>query len=101
MSLQGKKNVLAIQRVGWKLLKKWGVIDLRKKGQTIQENYKNVIRLYRKKIKMAKALLEFNLSPVIKDNKKIVFANTSATGGRQRRISILYWMAWMGQGHPG
>lgn len=54
-------------------MKKWGVNYLRKKAQTIQENYKGVVRLYRKKIKRTKAQLEFNLATVVKDNNNCFY----------------------------
>lgn len=49
-----------------KLRKKWGVYDLWKEGQEIQEEYKAVVRLCREKIRRAKAKLELNLATDIK-----------------------------------
>lgn len=42
-----------------------------KKRQAIQEDYKDVVRLYRKEMRRAKAQLELNLSTTIKGNKNI------------------------------
>ncbi|KAK4811142.1 LOW QUALITY PROTEIN: hypothetical protein QYF61_019773 [Mycteria americana] len=53
--------------------KKRRVYDLWKKGQATQEDYKDVVRLCREKIRRAKAQLEFNLATAIKDNKKCFY----------------------------
>jgi len=47
------------------------VYDLWKKGQTTQEDYKDVKRLCRKKIRRVKVQLEINLATVVKDNKNV------------------------------
>ncbi|KAK4829538.1 hypothetical protein QYF61_005177 [Mycteria americana] len=50
--------------------KKRRVYDLWKKGQATQEDYKDVVRLCREKIRRAKAQLELNLATAVKGNKK-------------------------------
>ncbi len=50
------------------------VYGLWKKGQATQEDYKDVVRLCREKIRRAKAQLELNLATVIKDNKNVSLA---------------------------
>ncbi|KAK4818760.1 hypothetical protein QYF61_018932 [Mycteria americana] len=52
------------------LRKKRRVYDLWKKGQATQEDYKDVMRLCREKIRGAKAQLELNLATAVKDNRK-------------------------------
>ncbi|GAB0210066.1 hypothetical protein GRJ2_003472400 [Grus japonensis] len=73
------------------LRKKRRVYGLWKKGQATQEDYKDVMRLCREKIRKAKAQLELNLATAVKDNKNVSI-NTLATKGGLRRLSILYWM---------
>lgn len=51
------------------LREKKRIYDLWKKGQAIQEDYKDVGSLCRKKIRRTKDELEFNLPAAIKDNK--------------------------------
>ncbi|KAK4817900.1 hypothetical protein QYF61_002284 [Mycteria americana] len=53
------------------LRKKRRVYDLWKKGQATQEDYKDVMRFCREKIRRAKAHLELNLPTAVKDNKKM------------------------------
>ena len=67
------------------------VYDLWKKGQATQEDYRDVVRLCREKIRRVKAQLELNVGTAVKDNKNVSI-NTLATKGELRRISILYWM---------
>ncbi|KAK4811177.1 hypothetical protein QYF61_019808 [Mycteria americana] len=55
------------------LRKKKRVDDLWKKGQATQEDYKDVVRLCREKIRRAKAQLELNLATAVKDNKKCFY----------------------------
>ncbi|KAK4815667.1 hypothetical protein QYF61_005413 [Mycteria americana] len=50
--------------------KKKRVYNLWKKGQATQEDYKDIMRLCREKIRRAKAQLERNLATAVKDNKK-------------------------------
>ncbi|KAK4832250.1 hypothetical protein QYF61_021602 [Mycteria americana] len=65
----GKKTGLAEQSTlaGSRGKKKKRVYDLWKKGQATQEDYKDVVRLRREKIRSANALLELNLATAVKD----------------------------------
>ena len=47
------------------------VYNLWKRGRATQEDYKNVARPCRDKVRKAKAHLELNLATAVKDNKKI------------------------------
>ena len=76
--LVGKKTRLAKKRALAKLREKRRVYDLWKKGQATQEDYKDVVRLYREKIRRAKAQLELNLATAIKDNKKCFYKYISS-----------------------
>ncbi|KAK4830698.1 LOW QUALITY PROTEIN: hypothetical protein QYF61_012867 [Mycteria americana] len=53
--------------------KKRRVYNLWKKGEATQEDYKDVVRLCREKIRRAKAQLDLNLATAIKDNKKCFY----------------------------
>ena len=74
------KNELVEQRLAWlnrelcwnSVNKKKRAYDLWNKGQATQEDYKNVVRLCREKIRRAKAQLELNLAIAIKDRKKML-----------------------------
>jgi len=44
-----------------------------KKGQATQEDYKDIVKLYREKVRRAKAQLEHLLATAIKDNKKCFY----------------------------
>ncbi|PKU36355.1 rna-directed dna polymerase from mobile element jockey-like [Limosa lapponica baueri] len=55
------------------LRKKRRVYHLWKKGQATQEEYRHLVRLYREKIRKAKAQLELNLATNIRDNKKCFY----------------------------
>jgi len=57
--------------------KKKGVYDLWKKGQAPQQDYKDVMRLCREKIRRAKAQLKLNLATATKDNKKCFYSYIS------------------------
>lgn len=46
------------------------VYDLWKKGQATQENYKDIVKLYREKSRGTKAKLELNLATDAEDNWK-------------------------------
>lgn len=48
-----------------------------KKGQATQDNYKDIVKFCRKKIRRAKAHLELNLATAIKDNKKAFYQHIS------------------------
>ncbi|KAK4828655.1 hypothetical protein QYF61_000303 [Mycteria americana] len=63
---RARRNVKEEQR-------KKRVYDLWKKGQATQEDYKDVVRLCREKIRRAKAQLELNLATAINDNKKCFY----------------------------
>jgi len=63
------------------LWKKRTIYVLWKKGQATQEDYKDIVRLYREKVIRAKAQLELSLATAIKD-KKNVSINTLTTKGR-------------------
>ncbi|KAK4827767.1 hypothetical protein QYF61_021512 [Mycteria americana] len=66
-----RKRVAWLNRELWlELRKKRRVCDLWKKEQATEEDYKDVMRLCRDKIRRAKAQLEFNMLTAIKDNKK-------------------------------
>ncbi|KAK4826796.1 hypothetical protein QYF61_011604, partial [Mycteria americana] len=69
----GKKTGLAEQKALAGIQEKGRVYDLWKKGQATQEDYKDVVRLCREKIRRAKAQLEFNLATAINDNKKCFY----------------------------
>ncbi|GAB0180778.1 hypothetical protein GRJ2_000543100 [Grus japonensis] len=69
----GKKTGLAEQRALAGTRKKRRVYDLWKKGQATQEDYKDVLRLCREKIRKTKAQLELNLATAIKENKKCFY----------------------------
>lgn len=71
---------LTEQRVLSGAWEKRRVYGIWKKGQAAQENYKDVIKLCKEKIKRAKAQLEFNLATVVQDNKN-VFINTITKEG--------------------
>lgn len=47
------------------------VYDLRKNGQTTQEDHKDVVSLCREKIKTTKAQLKLNPATLVKDNKNV------------------------------
>jgi len=49
------------------------VCDLWKKGQAPHQDYRDVMRLCREKIRRAEAQLEINLATAVKDNKKCFY----------------------------
>ncbi|KAK4805322.1 hypothetical protein QYF61_018185 [Mycteria americana] len=69
----GKKSGLAEQRALAGTQEKKRVYDLWKKGRASQEDYKDVVRLCRDKIRRAKVKLELNLASAVKDNKKCFY----------------------------
>ena len=91
--------------------KKTRFYDLWKKGQATQEDYKDVVRLCREKIRRAKAQLELNLATALKDNKRCFFKYISNkrrakenlhplldAGGKQRmRKRLRYLMLSLSQ----
>ncbi|KAF1461414.1 hypothetical protein FQV21_0009482, partial [Spheniscus demersus] len=64
------KKMAWLTRELWLELRKKGVYDFWKQGQATQEDYKDVVRLCREKIRRAKAQLELNLATAVKDNLK-------------------------------
>ena len=70
------------------LRKKRRVCDLWKKEQAAQDDYKDVVRLCREKIRRAKAQLELSLATATKDAIKNVSINTLATKGGLRSVSM-------------
>lgn len=60
------KTILTTQEVSLELREK------REKGQAIQEEYKDVFRSYKERIRKAKAQLELSQATAVKDNKKVV-----------------------------
>ncbi|KAK4832568.1 hypothetical protein QYF61_024186 [Mycteria americana] len=73
MSQQGRRLAWLDRELWLELRKKRRVCDLWKKGQATQEDYKDVVRLCRDKMRRAKAQLEFNLATAVKDNKKCFY----------------------------
>jgi len=70
MSQQGRSPAWLKTEVWLELRKKKRDYDLWKKGQTTQEDYKDVVRLCREKIRRAKAQLELSMATAVKGNKK-------------------------------
>ncbi|KAK4824994.1 hypothetical protein QYF61_022520 [Mycteria americana] len=73
MSQQGRRLAWLNRELWLELRKKRRVYDLWKKGQATQEDYRDVMRLCREKIRRAKAQLELNLATAVKDNKKCFY----------------------------
>ncbi|KAK4818458.1 hypothetical protein QYF61_013664 [Mycteria americana] len=73
MSWQGRRPTWLNRELWLELRKKRRVHDLWKKGQATREDYKDVVRLCREKIRSAKAQLELSLATTIKDNKKCFY----------------------------
>ena len=69
----GRRPAWLNRELWLELRKKRRVYDLWKKGQATQEDYKDVVRLCREKIRRAKAQLELNLATAVKDNKKCFY----------------------------
>lgn len=76
-------------KMSWAGTRKKKVYQLCKKGWATQEDYKEIVRLYREKIRRLRAQLELNSTSTVND-KKNVSINTLTTKGWLRRISILY-----------
>jgi len=53
------------------------------------EDYKDVVRLCREKIRRVKAQLEFNMATVIKDNKKCFYKYTSNKRRAKENLHVL------------
>jgi len=64
-----------LEHFGWNSGKK-RVYDLWKKGQVTKEDYKDVIKLCREKIRGTKVHLELYLATIIKDNTKCFYQYT-------------------------
>ncbi|GAB0186782.1 hypothetical protein GRJ2_001143500 [Grus japonensis] len=73
MSWRGRRLAWLNRELWLELRVKKRTYDLWKKGQASQEDYKDVVRLCREKIRRAKVQLELNLATVIKDNKKCFY----------------------------
>ncbi|KAK1212035.1 LIN1 transcriptase, partial [Pygoscelis papua] len=73
MSQWGRRPSWLNRELWLELRNKRRVYDLWKKGQATQEDYKDVVRLCREKIRRAKAQLELNLATAAKDNKKCFY----------------------------
>ena len=72
-SQQGRRLAWLNRELWLELRKKRSVYDIWNKGQATQEDCKDVVRLYREKIRRAKAQLELNLATAVKDNKKCFY----------------------------
>ncbi|KAK4827846.1 LOW QUALITY PROTEIN: hypothetical protein QYF61_021983 [Mycteria americana] len=72
-SQQGRQLAWLKRELWLELRKKRRVYDLWKKGQATQEDYKDVVRLCREKIRRTKAQLEINMATAVKDNKKCFY----------------------------
>jgi len=68
----GRRPAWLNRELWLELRKKRRVYILWKKGQATQEDYKDIMRLCREKVRRAKAQLELSLAIAIKDNKKMV-----------------------------
>uniref|UniRef100_A0A493TP95 Reverse transcriptase domain-containing protein n=1 Tax=Anas platyrhynchos platyrhynchos TaxID=8840 RepID=A0A493TP95_ANAPP len=70
MSQRGRRPAWLNRELWLELRRKKRVYNLWKSGQATKEDYKDVARLCRDKIRKAKAHLELNLATAVKDNKK-------------------------------
>ncbi|KAK4821440.1 hypothetical protein QYF61_020023 [Mycteria americana] len=77
MTQWGRRRAWLNRELWLELRKKRRVYDLWKKGQATQEDYKDVMRLCREKIRRAKDQLELNLATAVKDNKKCFYKYTT------------------------
>ncbi|KAK4806242.1 LOW QUALITY PROTEIN: hypothetical protein QYF61_013386 [Mycteria americana] len=75
-SWRGRRPAWLNRELWLELRKKKRVYDLWKKGQATQEDYKDVMRLGREKIRRAKVKLELNLATEVKDNKNSFYKYT-------------------------
>jgi len=73
MNRQGRRPACLNRELWMVLWKENRVYVLWKKGRTIQENCKDIVRLCREKIRKAKAQLELNLATAVKDEKKCFY----------------------------
>lgn len=84
------------EQPGWtefqlELRNKMRVSDHQKNGQAAREDYKDVLKLCREKIRRAKTQLKFNLATALKADLKC-FSKYISNKKWLRRIFILYWM---------
>ncbi|KAK4832479.1 LOW QUALITY PROTEIN: hypothetical protein QYF61_023526 [Mycteria americana] len=79
------------RELGWNSGKQRRVYDLLKKGQVTQEDYKDIVRLRREKIRRAKAQLELNLTTAIKDNKKCFYKYISNKSRATENLHLLWF----------
>uniref|UniRef100_A0A493TTX5 Reverse transcriptase domain-containing protein n=1 Tax=Anas platyrhynchos platyrhynchos TaxID=8840 RepID=A0A493TTX5_ANAPP len=70
MSQRGRRPAWLNRELWLELRRKKRVYNLWKSGQATREDYKDVARLCRDKIRKAKAHLELNLATAVKDNRK-------------------------------
>ncbi|KAK4825063.1 hypothetical protein QYF61_023067 [Mycteria americana] len=89
-----KKEILKAQEQAVPMFRKTSrkkrrVDDLCKKGQETQEDYKDVVRLCREKIRRAKAQLELNLATALKDNNKYFYKYISNKRRAQENLHLL------------
>uniref|UniRef100_A0A8B9C3Y3 Reverse transcriptase domain-containing protein n=1 Tax=Anser brachyrhynchus TaxID=132585 RepID=A0A8B9C3Y3_9AVES len=70
MSRRGTRPAWLSRELWLELRRKRRVYNLWKRGRATQEDYKDVARLCRDKIRKSKAHLELNLATAVKDNKK-------------------------------
>lgn len=64
-----RRRLVCLNRKLWLELRvKKGLYHLWKKGRVTQEDYKDVMRLYKEKIKKAKAQVELIEATAVKDN---------------------------------
>lgn len=88
--LVGKTNDLDGQGAFEGTKGKKRVYHLWKERQIIQEMFKDVARSCRKKIRQAKAQLEFNLATSVKDDKKCFYTYINGTKrGKDNLHSLL------------
>ncbi|XP_071886556.1 uncharacterized protein [Anas platyrhynchos] len=69
-SRRGRRPAWLNRELWLELRRKKRVYNLWKRGQATREDYKDVVRLCRDKIRKAKAHLELNLATAVKENKK-------------------------------
>lgn len=86
----GKDQPGWTESFGWNSREKLSLLSL-EEGAATQEDYKDIMKLHRERIRRAEVQLELNLATAVNDNKN-VFINRQVTKGRSRRISILYWI---------
>ncbi|KAK4815414.1 hypothetical protein QYF61_001402 [Mycteria americana] len=83
-SQRGRQPAWLNRELWLELRKKKRVYDFWKKGQATQEDYKDVVRLCREKIRRVIAQLELNLATAVKDNKKCFYKCFYSTSNKRR-----------------